>query len=388
MKILICFFAIVNYLIAFPGIDYKEPATVKKYFPVTPLVVATPSIAPGRTSFTTQREMLDYLGDIHTKNSSTVVNLLGPTKDNNYLPVFVLSKGKELTFKNTTNGKPTIMLIAQQHGDEPMGCDVLMGTIKRIAQGGMNYLLDRVNIVIMPRINPDGAAKFTRVARKNIDINDDHQNLYTVEASAVSNIYDLFNPEVFVDLHEYIADIDCYSDIIEDGAVPYYDLLVLSPTNSNYPPNLNDYAKHTLIRLRDELGKSDYHADYYYNPFIKPKHGQPLILYRATSDKSLARNAYGLRGSLAFLIELRGRDIGFENVERRLNSGLAGVQLLLERVYFKSGEIKNLVAVERQKIGTGSGKLVLSENNVTLPLINIKTGALENTPAILVKQKN
>lgn len=388
MKILICFFAIVNYLIAFPGIDYKEPATVKKYFPVTPLVVATPSIAPGRTSFTTQREMLDYLGAIHTKNSSTVVNLLGPTKDNNYLPVFVLSKGKELTFKNTTNGKPTIMLIAQQHGDEPMGCDVLMGTIKRIAQGGMNYLLDRVNIVIMPRINPDGAARFTRVARKNIDINDDHQNFYTVEASAVSNIYDLFNPEVFVDLHEYIADIDCYSDIIEDGAVPYYDLLVLSPTNSNYPPNLNDYAKYTLIRLRDELGKSDYHADYYYNPFIKPKHGQPLILYRATSDKSLARNAYGLRGSLAFLIELRGRDIGFENVERRLNSGLAGVQLLLERVYFKSDEIKNLVAVERQKIGTGSGKLVLSENNVTLPLINIKTGALENTPAILVKQKN
>lgn len=388
MKILICFFAIVNYLIAFPGIDYKEPATVKKYFPATPLVVATPSIAPGRTSFTTQREMLDYLGAIHKSSSSTVVNLLGPTKDNNYLPVFVLSKGKELTFKNTTNGKPTVMLIAQQHGDEPMGCDVLMGTIKRIAQGGMNYLLDRVNIVIMPRINPDGAAKFTRVARKNIDINDDHQNFYTVEASAVSNIYDLFNPEVFVDLHEYIADIDCYSDIIEDGAVPYYDLLVLSPTNSNYPPNLNDYAKHTLIRLRDELGKSDYHADYYYNPFIKPKHGQPLILYRATSDKSLARNAYGLRGSLAFLIELRGRDIGFENVERRLNSGLAGVQLLLERAYFKSDEIKNLVAVERQKIGTGSGKLVLSENNVTLPLINIKTGALENTPAILVKQKN
>ncbi|MGL5622018.1 hypothetical protein, partial [Cetobacterium sp.] len=83
-----------------------------------------------------------------------------------------------------------------------------------------------------------------------------------------------------------------------------------------------------------------------------------------------------------------GRDIGFENVERRLNSGLAGVQILLERTYFKSDEIKNLVAVERQNIGSGSGKLVLSESNVTLPLINIETGVLENTPAILVKQKN
>ncbi|MGL4786353.1 MAG: M14 family zinc carboxypeptidase, partial [Cetobacterium sp.] len=158
MRVLIYFFIIVNCIFAFPGSDYKEPASVKKFFPSTPLVVATPSIAPGRTSFTTQREMRDYLGAIHTNNSSTVVNLLGPTRGNNYLPVFVLSRGKELTFKNTSNGKPTVMLIAQQHGDEPMGCDVLMGTIKRIAQGGMNYLLDRVNIVIMPRINPDGAA--------------------------------------------------------------------------------------------------------------------------------------------------------------------------------------------------------------------------------------
>lgn len=388
MKILICFFMTVNFIFAFPGSDYKEPASVKKYFPATPLVVSTPSIAPGRSTFTTQREMLDYLGAIHTHNSSTVVNLLGPTRGNNYLPVFVLSRGKELTFQNTTNGKPTIMLIAQQHGDEPMGCDVLMGTVKRVAQGGMNYLLDKVNIVIMPRINPDGAANFTRVARRNVDINDDHQNYYTVEASAVSNMYDLFNPEVFVDLHEYIADKECYSDIIAGGAVPYYDLLVLSPTNSNYPKNLNDYSKHTLIKLRDELGKSDYHADYYYNPFIKPKHGQPLILYRATSDKNLARNAYGLKGSLSFLMELRGRDIGFENVERRLNTGLAAVQLLLERVYFRNDEVKNLVATERQNIGGGSGKLVLVENNVTLPLVNIETGALENTPAVLVKQKN
>lgn len=388
MKILICFFMTVNFIFAFPGSDYKEPASVKKYFPATPLVVSTPSIAPGRSTFTTQREMLDYLGAIHKHNSSTVVNLLGPTRGNNYLPVFVLSRGKELTFQNTTNGKPTIMLIAQQHGDEPMGCDVLMGTVKRVAQGGMNYLLDKVNIVIMPRINPDGAANFTRVARRNVDINDDHQNYYTVEASAVSNMYELFNPEVFVDLHEYIADTDCYSDIIPGGAVPYYDLLVLSPTNSNYPKNLNDYAKHTLIKLKAELEKSGYNADYYYNPFIKPKHGQPLILYRATSDKNLARNAYGLKGSLSFLMELRGRDIGFENVQRRLNSGLAAVQLLLERVYFRNDEVKNLVATERQNIGGGSGKLVLCENNVTLPLINIKTGALENTPAILIKQKN
>lgn len=388
MNIFICFFIIVNCVFAFPGKNYKEPESVKKFFPAPPIIVSTPSVTGKRDVFTTQREMLNYLGAIHTKNSSTVVNLLGPTKGKNYLPVFVLSRGKELTFQNPINKKPTVMLIAQQHGDEPMGCDVLMGTIKRVTQGRLNYILDKINIVIMPRINPDGAEKFTRVARKNVDINDDHQDYHTVEASAVSNIYDTFQPDVFIDLHEYIADKESYSEILEGGALPYFDILVLSPTNPNYPKRLSEYSKNILIDLKDELEKNRYTVDYYYNPFVKPKNGKPLILYRATSDMGLARNAYGLKGSLSFLIELRGRGIGFENVERRLNSGLEAVRLILEKTYFKSTEVKELVASERKNPISSNKKVEIEDVLTTIPLINITAGALENTPAILVKQKD
>lgn len=387
MKILIYFFVIVNYLFAFPGIDYKEPATVKKFFPVTPLVVSTPSIAPGRSTFTTQREMLDYLGAIHTSNNCTVVNLLGPTKDNNYLPVFVLSRGKELTFKNTRNSKPTVMLIAQQHGDEPMSCDILMGSINRIAKGNMNYLLDKINIVIMPRINPDGAAKFTRVNASKADINDDHQKNYTIEASAVRNIYDLFLPEVFIDLHEYIADAESYEGVLPEGAVPYFDIFTLYPTNPNYPIALKRHAITTVEKFKRELSKEGYTVDLYYNPFEKPKNGVPFTIYRATSDSGLARNAYGLLGSLSYLIETRGRGIGFENVERRLNSGLEAVQFFVENTYQNSEQIKALINRDLE-ISKENKKLNLINEKIELPLINIKKGSLENTPAILIKQSD
>lgn len=387
MKILIYFFVIVNYLFAFPGIDYKEPATVKKFFPVTPLVVSTPSIAPGRSTFTTQREMLDYLGAIHTSNNCTVVNLLGPTKDNNYLPVFVLSRGKELTFKNTRNSKPTVMLIAQQHGDEPMSCDILMGSINRIAKGNMNYLLDKINIVIMPRINPDGAAKFTRVNASKADINDDHQKNYTIEASAVRNIYDLFLPEVFIDLHEYIADTESYEGVLPEGAVPYFDIFTLYPTNPNYPIALKRHAITTVEKFKRELSKEGYTVDLYYNPFEKPKNGVPFTIYRATSDSGLARNAYGLLGSLSYLIETRGRGIGFENVERRLNSGLEAVQFFVENTYQNSEQIKALINRDLE-ISKENKKLNLINEKIELPLINIKKGSLENTPAILIKQSD
>ncbi|MGL4364990.1 MAG: M14 family zinc carboxypeptidase [Cetobacterium sp.] len=387
MRVLIYFFIIVNCIFAFPGSDYKEPAAVKKFFPSTPLVVATPSIAPGRTSFTTQREMLDYLGAIHKNGSSSVVNLLGPTKNGNYIPIFVLSRNKNLTFKNPRNGKPTIMLIGQQHGDEPMSSDILMGSIKRVSQGSMNYLLDKINIVIMPRINPDGAANFTRVSGEKMDINDDHQNNYTVEASSVRMMYDLFLPEVFVDLHESIADMESYSGILEDGALPYFDIFTLYPTNPNYPKNLRNVAMKTTENLIRDLKAMGYTGDYYYNPFIKPKNNEPLTLYRATSDKGLARNAYGLLGSLSYLIETRGRGIGFENVGRRLNSGLEAVKFFLEDTYHNSDEIKALINRDIE-IPKDNKKLNLVNERIELPLINIKKGSIENTPAILIKQSN
>jgi|GEM_PF-6727521 len=385
MKILIYFLLVVKCIFTFPGSDYKEPASVKKFFPVTPVILTTPALNADRSTFTTQREMLDYLGAIHTSNNCTVVNLLGPTKDKNYLPAFVLSRGKELTFKNTRNNKPTVMLIAQQHGDEPMSCDILMGTLKRIAKSDMNYLLDRINIVIMPRINPDGAAKFTRVNASKIDINDDHQKNYTIEASAVRNIYDLFLPEVFIDFHEYIADAESYEGVLPGGAVPYFDILTLYPTNPNYPIALRREAMATVEKFKRELPKEGYTTDLYYNPFKKPKNGTPFTIYRATSDSGLARNAYGLLGSLSYLIETRGRGIGFENVERRLNSGLRSVEIFLEETYLKSDYIKKLVQENRGSI-SNSNKIKLAQENIQLQLIDSSVGSLVKTPALLIKQ--
>lgn len=387
MKTFICFFLFSSLVYGFFNEDYKEPKSVKRFFPNAIPLIKTPSVNGERETFTTQEELYHYIGAIHTKNENSITDMLGPTENNNYLPIIVLSQNKTLDLKNNNNGKPTVMLIAQQHGDEPMGCDVMLGTFKRVTHGDLNYLLKKINIVIIPRVNPDGAEKFTRVARRGVDLNEDHQKLEAVETQWLAKIYDFFKPEVFIDMHEYIADKKSYSNILEDGAVPYYDLLVLTPTNPNYPKRLDEYAKYNLVQLKETL-KSSYSCDYYYNPFIKPKNNQPLTLYRATSDKNLARNAYGLKGSLTYLIELRGKGIGFENVARRLNSGLAAVEFLLKKTYENSSEVKELVKIERNNIGNSDKKLELVEVNITLPLINIKTGALENTPALLVKQKN
>lgn len=378
LQIIWIFLISVTSIIAFPGEDYKEPSSVKSFFPEMSPMVSTPATLKGRDEFTTQKEMLDYLGAIHTQNIHTVVDLLGPTVKGNYLPIIMFSKEKK--------DKPTVLLIAQQHGDEPMGCDVLLGTIKRIAHGDLNYLLENINIVIMPRVNPDGAKNFTRTSSRKFDINDDHMDLETVEANIIRGVYEKIQPEVFIDIHEYIADKKSYSGIIEGGALPYFDILGLNTTNINYPQELKSYSKNTLEKVKTGLEKNKMSFDYYYNPFIKPRNGKPMILYEATSSIKTARNFYGVKGSLSYLLELRGRGIGFENINRRLNSGLIGVEIILKDFYENSEKIKNMVKKNRDVLKSlKKESQELKEEIKSYPLINIKKGTLEEIPIIYIK---
>nr|WP_255493982.1 M14 family zinc carboxypeptidase [Cetobacterium sp. 8H] len=309
------------------------------------------------------------------------MDLLGPTHNGNYVPVVLLGKEKEFN-----NDKLTVMLIAQQHGNEPMGCDVLMATVKRVAKGDLNYLLDRMNILIMPRINPDGAKKFTRDSGERKDINADHISLLTVEAQSINKIYEKYNPEVFVDIHEYISDLKSYSNILEGEAVPYYDLLILDPTNSNYSKKMKQYTEKTLLEIKSIEKISDYTVDYYYNPIIKPKKDSLLTLYEATGSLTLARNMYGLKGSLSYLIELRGRGIGFENVKRRLESGSLAVETILKDSYNNHVQIKDTVKNERKKqrdLVQKNSEIVKERNSIKL--IDVKNSFISEIPCLKIK---
>ncbi|WP_297433267.1 M14 family zinc carboxypeptidase [uncultured Cetobacterium sp.] len=371
------FFISITSIIAFPGKSYKEPASIKSFFPDTTPMVKTPATLKNRSEFTTQKEMLDYLGAIHTTNKNTTVDLLGPTVKGNYLPIIMFSKEKK--------DKPRALLIAQQHGDEPMGCDVLLGTVKRITHGDLNYLLEKIDIVIMPRVNPDGAKNFTRTSSRKLDINDDHVELQTIEANIIREVYDKIQPEVFIDIHEYIADEKSYSGILKDGALPYYDILGLNTTNINYPQELKNYSTDTLGKVKAGLEKNSMSFDYYYNPFMKPRNGKPLVLYEATSSLNTARNFYGIQGSLSYLLELRGRGIGFENINRRLNSGLIGVEVILKDFYENSEKIKILVKRNRDISKLLKNTTQVKEESKSYPLINIKKGTLEEIPIIYIK---
>ncbi|MGL6115816.1 MAG: M14 family zinc carboxypeptidase [Cetobacterium sp.] len=354
--------------------SYKEPENIKKFFPQPNLTIETPSVK--NDHFTTQREMLNYLGAVRKSSTKVEVNLLGPTNYNNYLPIFIIGKKATIDPK-----KLTIMIIGQQHGNEPMSCDIAMGTIKRIASGDLEYLLDNLNFIIMPRINPDGAQDFERTNSSGIDINNDHSLLETREAQLVNGVFSLYNPHIVIDLHEYIANKESYKNLSSEGVVPYFDALLMHPTNPNSSKELTKDLINTYISpLINNKNLTGFTYSYYYNPFNISYDGN-LQLMTPTGSHALARNAYSLKGALTLLIELRGRDIDKENIPRRLETGIKTLEFILTNVSKRSNSIKTLIENNQtQKNKTFITQWILPPYESTIPLISIEKGELISFP--------
>ena len=79
---------------------------------------------------------------------------------------------------NTDDNRPEFKYIANMHGDEIVGRELMMKLILDLLQkdgtdAQITELLDKVQIYIMPSMNPDGAALKIRGTAKSIDLNRD-----------------------------------------------------------------------------------------------------------------------------------------------------------------------------------------------------------------------
>lgn len=80
---------------------------------------------------------------------------------------------------NSSKPKPRVLLDASIHGDEQIGMEVAYNFAKKLLESygsiqEITDLLDAREIWIVPIVNPDGVARFTRVNANSIDLNRDY----------------------------------------------------------------------------------------------------------------------------------------------------------------------------------------------------------------------
>jgi len=303
------------------------PPAIAARFPEPAVSFATPAFDAGRTDFTTNAELGTLLRGLQRGASlgehATDVSVLSLGVSQMGDPIEAIAFTRPPATPAIAR-RPTVVVLAGQHGDEPAGSEALIVVAQELAAERLANVLDRVDVVVLPRANPDGAAAFTRTAADGTDINRDHLLLNTPEARAIAKLLVDVQPIVVLDLHEYPVSPAFTAKF---GGVQRFDALIQYATAPNVPAFVTKAAEEWFrVPLIAGLRSAGMTVDWYATMSADPA---DRTLTMGSVGPQVERNASGLRNAVSLLVETRGGGMGRVDLKRRVNTHVTAVHNVL-----------------------------------------------------------
>jgi hypothetical protein len=102
------------------------------------------------------------------------------------------------------SGKTKIFMWSQMHGNESTTTKALFDFINFLHSDTpeSQAILNSFTFCLLPMVNPDGAAMYTRENVKGVDLNRDAQNLTQPESVVLRQVFETFQPHYAYNLHD------------------------------------------------------------------------------------------------------------------------------------------------------------------------------------------
>lgn len=227
-------------------------------------------------------------------------------------------EGRPLYSATVGEGDRKLMIVTQQHGDEPTGTEAAMLLLEWLSgdSEAAQALRSEITVTVMPRVNPDGFERWEQLAfgdavfdetidpRRNsadIDLNRtwDSSEVFDPalipETLAVRQVLEAFQPELILDYHNQNNYIN------EAGELE--TISIMWPTNDLIDTEVTATAQQAAVALSQGLEDFDYGF---------------LSLFPGGETPQIARNGLAIDGIPALLIEQRG----LEEMEIASSEGL------------------------------------------------------------------
>ena len=307
------------------------PPGVAARFPEPALSFATPAFESGRSAFTSNAELrtivqgLERRATVAEQATQIAVLALGVSQRGEPIEALAFTRPAVSAGAGAAAPRrPSVVLLAGQHGDEPAGTEALIVVAQELAAGRMAGVLDRVDVIVLPRANPDGAAAFTRAAVDGTDVNRDHLLLQSPEAQAIARLLVQAAPVVVLDLHEYPVGAAFTAKF---GGVQRFDALLQYATVPNLPQFVTKAAEEWFRQpLVAGLRSAGLSVDWYATVSSDPA---DRTLTMGSVAPQVGRNASGLRNTVSLLVETRGGGMGRVDLKRRVQTHVVAVENVL-----------------------------------------------------------
>jgi len=347
-------------------------------FPDPVMNYRTPALQAGRSDFTSNAELQAVLRGL-VRDAPTVVRplTLGASQSGVPIEAVLFSRNADVTPTSLQrSGRPLVLVLGQQHGDEPASSEALIVLAQELTRGRLQSLLDRINVVVLPRANPDGAQAGLRASAHGVDVDQDHLWLKTPEAQALAKLVRDYQPLVVAEAREYAVN-GLYAQ--KFGAVQRDDAQVQYATTGNLPP--------FFTKAAEEWFRQPLFASF-------KLHGLSAQWMHSTSndvaDKRLSmgstlpdgwRNVQGLKNVVSLVVDTRGAGLGRTHLKRRVHTQVVAMTSVLQNAAQRSGDLLKLRQYVDADVSAQAckGQLVVeagaTASEYTLAMLDPGTGA-------------
>ncbi|KAF2125267.1 Zn-dependent exopeptidase [Dothidotthia symphoricarpi CBS 119687] len=285
-----------------------------------------PGWSQGTEGATSHEELELFLSGLATKNPSWMTYKVADflSEEGHTFPYVYLSSSSVASGAQNNTSKLRVWIQGSVHGNEPAGDEAtlaLLGAMDQDPTWAAGFL-EKMDIVVLPRYNPDGNAYFQRTLATNYDPNRDHTKLARQQTRDIKKGFSKFAPHIAIDMHEYTAGTR-YAGNYSNAA----DGMFSAAKNLNIHASIRNLSESLFApAINASLTSKSLRGE----PYITAAHTNPPRLEEAGTDAKIGRNAMGLTQCITFLFETRGIGIASQSFARRTQAGLQMMLGVLE----------------------------------------------------------
>lgn len=281
----------------------------------------------------------------------------------------------------TCTNKLRVWIQGATHGDEPGGDQAVLALLGALDadQAWAHSLLQRLDILILPRYNPDGVFYFQDILASNYDPNRDHSKLARQQTRHLKTAFSNFAPHVAVDMHEF-AGTRQYGRYHHGS-----DALFAAAKNLNIHPDIRAMSESLFVtEIGDALEARGLRWETYVTGNATKDINFNLILTEAGSDAKIGRNALGLTQCIAFLTETRGVGIADQHFQRRVAAGLTMISTILQTAADHADEVYTTIETSIEAFISSTDDIIITDytnlTERTFTLIDVTNSSLVQGP--------
>jgi hypothetical protein len=316
--------------------------------------VKTPAESVNYVEYTQHEAIARFLSRLDALAAELCVKIVGQTLPHrNYgskdLFLCILTEEGVDSPEKLNRKKPTFYLVAAKHGNEQSAKEAALWLIRDIAVGELKPLLQQLNILVLPAINPYGNKFDLRRNEQDLDLNRDHVKLESPEVETITRVFRAWMPEITLDVHEkgygyYQVNTGCVSNVnIHPRLQEFSRGIILAEVAAKLA--LKDFTFHEYL-ITQRMGIDSSAGVNYRDPDLAQRR---MMRRFSTTDLNDGRNGPGIYETLSFIQEGSSKH-DLPSLKERTTYQYYGLRFLAESAAVHGSEIIRVVRDLRSEL--------------------------------------